>query len=73
MPAFDASRVSWLWDTAAGGHLFGRQALTHQMKECTAPSNNPVIFTTGGGAQQSADSLGFTGSKSLEGEGKSMF
>ncbi|CAK9031246.1 unnamed protein product [Durusdinium trenchii] len=55
-------------DTAAGRHLFGRQALTQKMRECASPSNSPVNFTTGGGAQQSADSLAFTGSKILEGE-----
>ena len=68
MPAFEDSKVSWLWDTAAGRHLFGRQALTQKMRECASPSNSPVNFTTGGGAQQSADSLAFTGSKILEGE-----
>ena len=67
-PAFEDGKVSWLWDTAAGRHLFGRQALTQKMRECASPSNNPVNFTTGGGAQQSADSLACTGSRILEGE-----
>ena len=68
MPAFEDGKVSWLWDTAAGRHLFGRQALTQEMRECASPSNSPVSFTTGGGAQQSADSLAFAGSELLEGE-----
>ena len=68
MPAFDDGKVSWLWDTAAGRHLFGRQALTQEMRDCAAPSNSPASFTTGGGAQQSADSLAFAGSELLEGE-----
>ena len=54
--------------TTAGRHLFGRQALTQEMRDCAAPSNSPVSFTTGGGAQQSADSLAFAGSELLEGE-----
>ena len=38
------------------------------MRECASPSSTPVNFTTGGGAQQGAGSLAFTGSKILEGE-----
>ena len=51
-PAIHENRVSWLWDTAAGRHLFGKQALTPSMKHCLSPSKNPVNFTTGGVANK---------------------
>ena len=38
------------------------------MRQRAAPSQNPVNFTTGGGAQQSVKSLAFKGSPILEGE-----
>ena len=40
--------IPWLWDTAAGRHLIGKQALTPKMKEYLQPSPNPVAFATGG-------------------------
>ena len=65
LPAFSNGKISWLWDTAAGRHLFGKQALTPSMRQHAAPSQNPVNFTT---AQQSVKSLAFKGSPILEGE-----
>ena len=61
-------KISWLWDTAAGRHLVGRQALTPEAKACTVGTANPVIFTTGGGQQPGQESLSFTGSKLLQGD-----
>ena len=68
LPAFSDGKISWLWDTAAGRHLFGKQALTPSMRQHAAPSQNPVNFTTRGGAQQSVKSLAFKGSPILDGE-----
>ena len=64
----DNGKIPWLWDTAAGRHLIGRQALTEDMKRCLQPSQNPVAFSTGGGPQPSQDSLGFRGSAILKDE-----
>ena len=61
-------KVPWLWDTAAGRHIIGRQALSSDMKSCLRKSVSPVAFATGGGSQPGQESLGFTGSKILEGE-----
>ena len=61
-------KIPWLWDTAAGRHLIGRQALDGEMKRCLQPSQNPVAFSTGGGPQPSQDSLGFRGSAILKDE-----
>ena len=52
----DNGKIPWPWDTAAGRHLIGRQALDSQMKRCLQPSQNPVAFSTGGGPQPSQDS-----------------
>ena len=60
--------IPWLWDTAAGRHLIGRQALPSKMKSCLQESPNPVSFATGGGSQPGQDSLAFRGSKILDGE-----
>jgi len=43
--------IPWLWDTAAGRHLIGKQALTPKMKEFLQQSPNPVAFRTGGVAR----------------------
>ena len=43
--------IPWLWDTAAGRHLIGKQALTPKMKEFLQQSPNPVAFATGGVAR----------------------
>ena len=51
----DNGKIPWLWDTAAGRHLIGRQALDSHMKRCLQPSQNPVTFSTGGGPQPSQD------------------
>ena len=70
MPSFadPSPKIPWLWDTAAGRHLVGRQLLTPDMKACVGQSNSPVAFSTGGGAQAGQDSLSFTGSKLLQGD-----
>ena len=64
----DNGKIPWLWDTAAGRHLIGRQALNGDMKKCLQPSQNPVAFSTGGGPQPSQDSLGFRRSAILKDE-----
>ena len=48
MPAKPTGAIPWLWDTAAGRHLIGKQALTPKMKEYLQQSPNPVAFATGG-------------------------
>ena len=68
MPMKTSKSIPWLWDTAAGRHLIGRQALTPAMKEHLQQSPNPVAFATGGGSQPGQESLAFNGSKILEGE-----
>ena len=66
---FKASRtVPWLWDTAAGRHLIGRQAFTPAVKEHVQQSASPVAFATGGGSQPGQESLSFNGNKILDGE-----
>ena len=66
VPAMTASAVShtvpWLWDTAAGRHLFGRQAMTPAMKKCVRETDAPVSFSTGGGARPGNHTVGFEGS-----------
>ena len=52
--------ISWLWDTAAGRHLIGKQALN---MHCVRKTNTPVGFATGGGAQQGDKSLAFEDSR----------
>ena len=64
----EGGKIPWLWDTAAGRHLIGRQALDSDMQRCLQPSQNPVAFSTGGGPQPSQDSLGFKGSAILQDE-----
>ena len=68
MPMKASKSIPWLWDTAAGRHLIGRQALTPAMKGHLQQSPNPVAFATGGGSQPGQESLAFNGSKILEGE-----
>ena len=68
MPMKPSKAIPWLWDTAAGRHLIGRQALTPAMKEHLQQSPNPVAFATGGGSQPGQESLSFEGSRILEGE-----
>ena len=70
IPAMPASsiantenNVTWLWDTAAGRHLIGRQALSSDMRACVRTTSTPVGFATGGGAQHCTQSLSFGGSK----------
>ena len=61
MPFKASKTVSWLWDTAAGRHLIGRQVLTPIMKQHVQQSANPVAFATGGGSQPGQESLSFNG------------
>ena len=61
-------KIPWLWDTAAGRHIIGRQALSPTMKSCLRKSVSPVAFATGGGSQPGQESLAFEGSEILEGE-----
>ena len=61
-------KISWLWDTAAGRHLIGRQALSSKKLSCVARSENPVGFATGGGAREGTHSLAFEGSRLLPGD-----
>ena len=68
MPFKVSTAIPWLWDTAAGRHLIGRQALTPAMRENVQHSPNPVAFATGGGSQSGKESLTFSGSKILDGE-----
>ena len=68
LPAKPTGAIPWLWDTAAGRHLIGRQALTPHMKSYLQQSPNPVAFATGGGSQAGQESIAFDGSKLLEGE-----
>ena len=51
MPSKLTGAIPWLWDTAAGRHLIGKQALTPKMKEFLQQSPNPVAFATGGVAR----------------------
>ena len=53
MPFKASKTVPWLWDTAAGRHLIGRQALTPAMRQHVQRSTSPVAFATGGGNQPS--------------------
>ena len=39
--------ISWLWDTAAGCHLIGKQALNSTMMHCVRKTNTPVGFKQG--------------------------
>ena len=55
--------ISWLWGTAAGRHLIGKQALNSTMMHCVRKTNTPVGFATGGGAQQGDKSLAFEDSR----------
>jgi len=68
IPFKASTAIPWLWDTAAGRHLIGRQALTPAMRENVQHSPNPVAFATGGGSQSGKESLTFSGSKILDGE-----
>ena len=68
MPFKASKTVPWLWDTAAGRHLIGRQALTPAMKEHVQQSASPVAFATGGGSQPGQESPSFNGNKILDGE-----
>ena len=68
MPSTASTAISWLWDTAAGRHLIGRQVLTPSMRKSVQHTPNPVAFATGGGSQSGKESLTFSGSKILDGE-----
>ena len=61
-------KITWLWDTAAGRRLIGRQALSSKALSCVTRSENPVGFATGGGAREGTHSLAFEGSRLLPGD-----
>ena len=44
VPAVKNNSISWLWDTAAGRHLIGKQALNNTMMHCVRKTNTPVCF-----------------------------
>ena len=67
-PLKPSGAIPWLWDTAAGRHLIGKQALSPKMREFLQQSPNLVAFATGGGSQAGQESIAFDGSKILEGE-----
>ena len=68
MPFEASTAIPWLWDTAAGRHLIGRQALTPSMQKSVQHTPNPIAFATGGGSQSGKESLNFSGSRILDGE-----
>ena len=52
MPAAQAQdKVTWIWDTGAGRHLIGKQALNRKAVACVRRTDSPVGFATGGGAR----------------------
>ena len=55
--------IPWLWDTAAGRHLIGKQALTPKMNEYLKPSPKPVAFATGGEVKLDKNPLLLTAAK----------
>ena len=57
--------ISWLWDTAAGRRLIGKQALNSTMMHCVRKTNTPAGFATGGGAQRGDKSLAFEDSRAI--------
>ncbi|CAE7560940.1 RE1 [Symbiodinium natans] len=59
------NKVTWLWDTAAGRHLIGRQALSSRALACVRKTDTPVGFATGGGAREGTHSVAFEGSRIL--------
>ena len=68
MPMLPDNKISWLWDTAAGRHLIGKQALSRDMRQHLNESPNPVAFATGGGSQPGQESIAFDGSRILDGD-----
>ena len=68
MPMIPDKKISWLWDTAAGRHLIGKQALNREMRQHLRESPNPVAFATGGGSQPGQESIAFDGSNLLQGD-----
>ena len=66
MPAAQAQdKVTWIWDTGAGRHLIGKQALNHKAAACVRRTDSPVGFATGGGAREGNQTLSFEGSRLL--------
>ena len=63
MPAAQAQE--WIWDTGAGRHLIGKQALKHKAAACLRRTDSPVGFATGGGAREGNQTLSFEGSRLL--------
>ena len=49
MPAATAQdKLTWIWDTGAGRHLIGKQALNHKATACVRRTDSPVGFATVG-------------------------
>ena len=66
LPAAPAQdKVPWIWDTGAGRHLIGKQALNHKAAACVRRTDSPVGFATGGGACEGSQTLSFEGSRLL--------
>ena len=66
LPAATAQdKVTWIWDTGAGRHLIGKQALNHKAAACVRRTDSPVGFATGGGAREGNQTLSFEGSRLL--------
>ena len=66
MPAAQAQdKVTWIWDTGAGRHLIGKQALNRKAAACVRRTDSPVGFATGGGAHEGNQTLSFEGSRLL--------
>ena len=66
MPAAQAQdKVTWIWDTGAGRHLIGKQALNNKAAACVRRTDSPVGFATGGGAREGNQTLSFEGSRLL--------
>jgi len=62
-------KIPWLGNIAAGRHIIGRKVLSTDMKSCLRKSVFPVVFATDGGSSQPGQqSLGFIGSRIVEGE-----
>ena len=66
MPAAQAQdKVTWIWDTAAGRHLVGKQALNRKAAVCVRRTDSPVGFAAGGGAREGNQTLSLEGSRLL--------
>ena len=58
-------KVTWIWDTGAGRHLIGKQALNRKAAACVRRADSAVGLVTGGGAREGNQTLSFEGSRLL--------